>query len=279
LGKSIVPLYRLVHLYQTVSTYLIPLTPEEVAKYEFTAPLASFAIPKLSSDDDSKHSDVSASTIHPKPALMTLVKVKPMHSITSGLDRIKPSVFFIKRPVDTENYVTGSGVVYNTEGISVTNAHVVADAESVEVTFAWGEKRQARILAVDPDRDIAILDVGDHMPVPQWGDSEMVPVGSEIFVVGYPLGLSGDPTATKGIISRIVETPMGDLWQTDAAINPGNSGGPLCNISGEVLGLICSKIKDYDGLGFAIPAEMVREEVNQFLASKDGAVSGNGHEK
>src|SRR5262249_33495346 len=136
----------------------------------------------------------------------------------------------------------GSGFVIDREGHILTNYHVIAQAEQVEVTFSTRKKYKAQVVGVDPSHDLAVIRITAPSLQPAvLGDSKGLIVGQKVYAIGNPFGLSG--TMTRGIVSsiRAIEAPDGtridDAIQTDAAINPGNSGGPLLNSRGEVIGI------------------------------------------
>lgn len=164
----------------------------------------------------------------------------------------------------------GSGFVISPDGYIVTNHHVVGDADRVKVTFSDGEKRDAKIVGTDQQTDVALIKVeGDNLPTITLGDSDRIRVGEWVLAIGNPFGQQN--SVTSGIVSargrsdvRIVD--YADFIQTDAAINPGNSGGPLINMSGEVVGVntaIMSRSGGSEGIGFAIPSNMVKYIVDQ----------------
>ncbi len=163
----------------------------------------------------------------------------------------------------------GSGVLLNDEGYIITNNHVVEHADTVNVLFYDGTEEPARVAGKDPFTDLAVVKVENaHGATPaRLGDSDAMKVGEWVVAIGNPRGL--DWTVTAGIVSATHRTNLGpagpsgyqDFIQTDAAINPGNSGGPLLNLKGEVIGLnslIVSQTQGSEGLGFAIPSNMVK---------------------
>lgn len=158
----------------------------------------------------------------------------------------------------------GSGVVYTEDGLILTNAHVVGDAQDVEVAFADGQRIPGKVRATDDITDIALVEV-DRQGLPAATFEEKLPrVGELAVVIGSPLGFEN--TATAGIVSALAREIPGsaaksqslvDLIQTDAAISPGNSGGAVVNSSGDVIGISEAYIPPEAGavsLGFAIPA-------------------------
>ena len=164
----------------------------------------------------------------------------------------------------------GSGVVVAPEGVIVTNRHVVAGADEVTVVLADRREFEARILGSDERTDVAVLKVdtgGENLPYLAFRDSDTVEVGDLVLAIGNPFGVG--QTVTSGIVSAAAQTRVGitDLnffIQTDAAINPGNSGGALVDLEGRLIGIntaIYSQSGGSIGIGFAIPANMVRSVV------------------
>jgi serine protease Do len=157
----------------------------------------------------------------------------------------------------------GTGVIVSEDGYVLTNNHVVRGADEVTVTLSDDRALKAKIVGTDAKTDLAVLKIEARDLVPAaLGDSDQAEVGDWVLAIGSPFGL--DQTVTAGIISakgrhmRIAEYE--DFIQTDAAINPGNSGGPLVNLQGQVIGIntaIASRSGGYQGVGFAIPSNMV----------------------
>jgi serine protease Do len=166
----------------------------------------------------------------------------------------------------------GSGFVVDAaQGIVVTNNHVIADADEIEVNFSDGSKLKAELVGTDTKTDIAVLKVDPtlkKLKAVKFGDSDKMRIGDWVMAIGNPFGLGG--TVTVGIISArnrdIDAGPYDDFIQTDAAINRGNSGGPLFNMYGEVVGIntaIISPSGGSIGIGFSIPAELATGVVAQ----------------
>ncbi|MCX7566876.1 Do family serine endopeptidase [Sulfitobacter sp. F26169L] len=181
-------------------------------------------------------------------------------------------------PEATPRAGLGSGFIISEGGQIVTNHHVVAGAQSVQVTLADGRIFDAEVLGSDPATDIALLSIKADVKLPHvdFGTSDTMRVGDEVVAVGNPFGLSS--TVTSGIISAksrdINSGPYDDFLQTDAAINRGNSGGPLFNNEGEVIGVntaILSPGGGSVGIGFAVPSDVVREVVAEL--AQDGTVT------
>ncbi|MFG0328652.1 MAG: S1C family serine protease [Phycisphaerales bacterium] len=167
--------------------------------------------------------------------------------------------------------ITGSGFVIRPDGHIVTNSHVVESAASLIVESADGARRPAELIGADPLTDLAVIKIdGGDLPVLALSSEDKLQVGDWVIAVGFPLGL--EQTVTAGIVSavnrrlNIVGSSVGRrgyeaFIQTDAAINRGNSGGPLLNLRGDVVGVnsvIVTRTGGSDGLGFAIPASLVR---------------------
>jgi serine protease Do len=166
----------------------------------------------------------------------------------------------------------GSGVIVSPDGYIITNNHVVEKADEIKVTLFDKRMFKGRIVGVDSKTDVAIIRIdAGNLPVLSWGDSDKLQVGEFVLAIGSPYGLSN--TVTMGIISAVGRANVGiadyeDFIQTDAAINPGNSGGPLVNIKGELIGIntaIFSRTGGYQGIGFAVPSNMVRSVMDQLV--------------
>lgn len=172
---------------------------------------------------------------------------------------------------------TGSGFLVDAHGHAVTNAHVVGDAERVEVTIG-GRTMGARVRGVEPSVDVAVLSL-DGGPVDAaplaFGDAPSLRVGDPVVAIGSPFGLQG--SLSTGVVSglrRQIDSPNGfaitGVIQTDAALNPGNSGGPLLDPSGRVVGVatqIATEGGRNEGIGFAVPADVVRRTVERIIAT------------
>jgi Do/DeqQ family serine protease len=170
---------------------------------------------------------------------------------------------------------TGSGFIYSNDGLIMTNAHVVAGADTVEVVLRDGRKITGKVLGTDPLTDVAVIRVNErNLPTVNLGDSDSLRPGEWAIAIGNPLGL--DNTVTAGIISAtgrsssqvgVPDKRVGFI-QTDAAINPGNSGGPLLNQRGEVIGMNTAIIGGgAQGLGFAIPIKTAKRIAEQLMAN------------
>jgi putative serine protease PepD len=176
---------------------------------------------------------------------------------------------------------SGTGFVLDAEGHLVTNAHVVDDAQTVEVAFAEGAKEQGRVIATDRSTDLAVLQVdlaGHDVDPLQLDSSADVKVGDDVYAIGNPFGL--ERSFTAGIVSAVnrqIQSPNGftidDAIQTDAPVNQGNSGGPLLDAAGNVIGVvsqIASETGGNVGIGYAVPSDTVRTVVDGLL--RDGEI-------
>ncbi|HWB59649.1 MAG TPA: trypsin-like peptidase domain-containing protein, partial [Chthoniobacteraceae bacterium] len=232
------------------------------------------------------------------PATQPVLDLSNVHVLSaidqeneSVVDKVLPSVVSIttSKKVETGTYifdpyhglspqladlsVLGSGVIVSKEGHILTNYHVVADTEKVQVDLNDGRVVPAEVLGGDPETDIAVLKIkADHLTPLHLGDSDDVKVGQAVFAVGNPLGLQ--ETVTHGIISaksRVVEESHQEYFQTDAAINEGNSGGPLVNLQGEIIGIntrVASPQANHlqpQGLSFAIPSNVARRTMESII--------------
>jgi serine protease Do len=178
----------------------------------------------------------------------------------------------------------GSGVLIADDGRILTAAHVIQTADKINVEFPDGAMLPARAISSIPSADVAMIQLEKPLPkratVAKLADSDKVRVGSEVFVVGAPLGISH--TLTVGYVSARRAVPLSpghdqvvELFQTDAAINPGNSGGPMFNLEGEVIGIVSHIVSESGGnagLGFAVTSNVARElmlERNAFWSGLD----------
>jgi serine protease Do len=168
---------------------------------------------------------------------------------------------------------TGSGVIVDPSGLILTNSHVVYGQPIIEVTLDDQTSLPARIVGIDPFFDIALVRIAEpaeKLPAAKLGKSEGLVTGDEVFAIGNPFGL--EQTLTRGIVSAVNRILPGVSWstrepmiQTDAAINPGSSGGPLIDRCGEVVGITTAILPDAQGIGFAIPVDVIRAEMPELI--------------
>lgn len=197
--------------------------------------------------------------------------------ITNLYERVGPSVVHIASRIITMDFFygpmasegTGSGFIWDEQGHIVTNYHVIADADRIEVIFSDETQAEAEVVGIDPRNDLAVIKVDPTTTLLKpiaLGAAEEIRVGQRAIAIGNPFGL--DRTLTTGVVSalgRPLETEDGNyiynVIQTDAAINPGNSGGPLLNSRGEVIGVNTSIRQGAEGIGFAVPIETLKRVV------------------
>ncbi|NLE87598.1 MAG: DegQ family serine endoprotease [Myxococcales bacterium] len=188
--------------------------------------------------------------------------------------------FFGGPPIERRQEGLGSGVIVDASGVVVTNNHVVADAEEIQVTTNDGRQFKAKTVGTDPKSDLAVLQLEGEVKglVPlRMGSSSALRLGDVVLAIGNPFGVG--QTVTMGIVSAKGRANMGivdyeDFIQTDAAINPGNSGGALVNMQGELVGIntaILSRSGGNVGIGFAIPTDMAKPIIEALRT--DGRVS------
>ncbi|PSL46483.1 Do/DeqQ family serine protease [Chitinophaga niastensis] len=175
---------------------------------------------------------------------------------------------------------SGSGVLISADGYIVTNNHVIADADEINVSLSTENKSfKAKLIGADPSTDLAVIKIeAKALPYLLYGNSDNVEIGQWVLAVGYPLNL--DATVTAGIVSAKsrsiginrsggkVNTAIESFIQTDAAVNQGNSGGALVNTSGELVGInsaIASPTGSYAGYSYAIPVNLIKKVVNDIL--------------
>lgn len=200
------------------------------------------------------------------------------NAISDLVEAARPSVVSVRQEVTqtgprgatSRGQAAGTGFVLSADGYIVTNNHVIAEGDDPVVTFADGTTEPATIVAGDPSRDLAVLEVDrtDLLPLAV-GDSDELRLGDQLIAVGYALDLNGEPSVTSGILSaqnRTITAENGaqlvNLLQTDTAINPGNSGGPLLNGRGEVVGINTAIAGRAQNIGFAIAITPVMDVID-----------------
>ena len=195
-------------------------------------------------------------------------------NVKAVLDVVQEAVVIVDVTTTDGGDGGGSGFIVDSDGLIVTNAHVVEDAAEIEVRFFGGERTRAEAIGVDTTRDLAVLQVEvPNLPTVQLGSSAGVEVGDEVIAIGNAIGIIGEPTVTAGIVSGLNRSiPLQDgkrlvrLIQTDAAINPGNSGGPLVNAAGEVIGINTAIAGGFvEGIGYAVSIDHARPVIDQLL--------------
>ncbi len=199
--------------------------------------------------------------------------------------RLRPSVVRITATASSrfgQSEGSGSGVIIDQRGFILTNYHVVAGSDNLEVTLADGSTASARVLGSDPANDLAVIQAdvsGRQLASAPLGDSSLVRTGDPVLALGNPFGLEG--TLTQGIVSALERThisgvgtrPMRNMIQTDAPVNPGNSGGPLLDCQGKVIGVNTALENPTGqnvnvGIAFAVPINTANRFLPEMLAGK-----------
>lgn len=234
--------------------------------------------------------EISPTSVSPA-AQVTQLRLETNSAVVQAVARVRPAVVTVintQRPQQVMGFwgmqviqpkSSGSGVIISREGRVITNYHVVEDYQSLEVIFADGNKAPAQLIGADPYADSAVIKVDVPVPaVAEFGDSSALQPGEVVIAIGSALG-DFKNTVTVGVVSAVnrnLDSGKGysleGLIQTDAAINHGNSGGPLVNAMGQVVGINTAIVRGdgssgdvAEGLGFAIPANMVKNVADQII--------------
>lgn len=177
----------------------------------------------------------------------------------------------LETPSQPENSL-GSGVIVSEQGLILTNNHVIATADQIEVALPDGRKMSAKVVGTDPDTDLALIKVdAEHLPAITFASSDKLNIGDVVLAIGNPFGVG--QTVTQGIVSALGRSHLGiniyeNFIQTDASINPGNSGGALIDADGNLVGInsaIYSRSGGSMGIGFAIPSTLARQVMDQII--------------
>jgi S1-C subfamily serine protease len=192
------------------------------------------------------------------PAVVNVTAKKQVHTLADEIAALRGET-----PAGATDESVGSGVIVESDGVILTNYHVVAQSDQIDVALADGRRFEATLLGADAASDLAVLRIdATDLPKAEWGDSDTAEVGEMVWAIGNPFGL--DRTITYGIVSAVgrrgvVDNPFQEFLQTDASINPGNSGGPLVDVHGHVMGITTAIVgKGFRGIGFAIPSNTAR---------------------
>lgn len=233
----------------------------------------------LKVEEESATTEVVAKT---SPAVVSVIATKDFSEIY-GNQPLSPFDFFFgqrqQAPSGPQEVSSGSGFIVRSDGLIVTNKHVVSDGQAAyTVVMNDGQKYDAKVLATDPVNDVAIIKVeAKDLPVVTLGDSDQVKIGESVIAIGNALGQYRN-TVTKGVISGKARTvqagdgggtseTLNDVFQTDASINPGNSGGPLIDMAGSVIAMNTAIDQQGQLIGFAIPINVVKKDVESVAKS------------
>ena len=201
--------------------------------------------------------------------------IENVNNSVVGISKLKSKGSTIFLEDGATNLGLGTGFIVSKDGYIVTNQHVSGEKNSAcYVTLEDGRKYKANVVWADGDLDLSVIKINaDNLSYLNLGDSDQIKVAQQVYAIGNPIGYEFQRTVTSGIISGLDRTIkleeneknyyMEDLIQTDATINPGNSGGPLIDESGNVIGVNSIKITSAEGIGFAIPINIIKPIVDK----------------
>jgi serine protease Do len=210
-----------------------------------------------------------------EPAVVNIDTMQTADLETDNEDRTdRPAnpLDMFRRQQSRPTHGVGSGFIIDPKGFILTNNHVIEGATKITIGMLGGDRYRAKVIGIDRETDLAVLkiDADRELPVMKFGDSNAAEVGDWVLAIGSPFGL--EQTVTAGIISKkdrdTSNSSFQRFLQTDAAINRGNSGGPLVNMRGEAIGVnsqIATLTGDYNGIGFALPANEAKFVAEQIL--------------
>lgn len=202
--------------------------------------------------------------------------IEKVNNAVVGISRVKNTGSTIFLPDGSESLGLGTGFIVTENGYIVTNQHVSGDKNGTcYVTLEDGRNFNASVVWADSDLDLSIIKINTtNLSYLELGDSDSIKVAQSVYAIGNPIGFAFQRTVTSGIISGLNRTIkleeddktyyMEDLIQTDATINPGNSGGPLIDVNGKVLGVNSVKITSAEGIGFAVPVNILKPIIEKF---------------
>lgn len=205
--------------------------------------------------------------------------IENVNNAVVGISRIADKGTTIFLQDGASNLGLGTGFIVSNDGYIVTNQHVSGEKNNTcYVTLESGKTYKASVVWTDVDLDLSIIKINvNNLDYLTFGDSDKIKIAERVYAIGNPIGFEFQRTVTSGIISGLNRTIkieedgktsyMEDLIQTDATINPGNSGGPLINKNGEVLGINSVKITSAEGIGFAIPINIIKPIIEQLVSN------------
>jgi len=220
---------------------------------------------EMESNSETEEIPENAETSPPVIEVQVEEEETPTRTVAEVVSLLEPSVVRI----DTAEG-SGSGTIISRTGYILTNNHVVEDSSLVSITLISGEKHSGVVVFREERSDLAIVAIiADHSDFTEamLGPSESINVGEDVVAIGYALGLEGQVTISKGIVSAIRTIDDTMYIQTDAAINPGSSGGPLTNLKGEIVGINTAKYVgvEVEGIGLAIPVDEAKKFIQETI--------------
>jgi S1-C subfamily serine protease len=222
----------------------------------------------------SQEADVISVVKEVSPAVVSIVITKNLPKYITPFEEFPFFEFQIPGEMEKKEVGGGSGFLISSDGLILTNKHVVLDKEAeYTVLTNDGKKFPAKVLARDPVQDLAIIKIeGNNFPIVKLGNSDNLEIGQTVIAIGNVLGEFRN-SVSVGVISGLGRTisasgggfyeTLEDVIQTDAAINPGNSGGPLLNLKGEVIGINTAMASGAENIGFAIPINRAKRDIEQ----------------
>ncbi len=254
-------------------------------------PLIVLSLLAAACDDDGSKDGAPAPSVTTPAGAPPQIREEDGLTVVEIAQKLAPSIVRVQTETATLDFLgrtvpsqgVGTGVIIDDDGHIVTNNHVVTvgdgsrPADRITVTLANQRTARGTIVGRDQATDLAVIKIdADGVTAASWGEPAELQVGQGVVAIGFALGLEGDPSVTRGVISAknrtIQEQPytIPDAIQTDAGINPGNSGGPLVNARGEIIGINTAIARGAQNIGFAISVGLVRPTVEALI--RDGKV-------
>ncbi|MGB9679555.1 MAG: S1C family serine protease [Minisyncoccia bacterium] len=269
------------HKQNTIPYFAVVILTAVITSLIFTIIAPKFLWGKIIDIPYPKVDNVKSEIIISKPEPLTIAEAVSQKDTPAvvGISTIEfqREYYFIEKAVEG----VGSGFIVNENGYILTNNHVAnPSSKNIKIYLSNGSILSGKVLWTDSILDLSILKVdAKNLPIIELGDSDENKVGQTVIAIGNPLGLRFERTVTSGIISALnrslpiqedgKQKIMEDLIQTDASINPGNSGGPLVNSQGKAIGINTAKVSTAEGLGFAIPINIVKPILKKVIETGD----------
>ncbi len=250
-------------------------------------------VEKINEDLKVERTSQTTQTVENKDEAIEDIIEEVNHSVV-GISKIKDMGSSIFTEDGIEKLGLGTGIIASSNGCIITNKHVSGDKySSCYVTLENGNTYDATVVWADATLDLSIVKINlEGLTTIKLGDSNSVKAGQSVYAIGNPIGYEFERTVTSGIISAKSRTLkftengeevlMTDLIQTDATINPGNSGGPLINTNGEVIGINSLKIDSAEGIGFAVPINVIKPIIEKYSTTgnfEEPSIGISGYDK